>query len=287
MAPDQYTDHRNDMSTTPTRPVARPDVNIVVCTDEYGCGRWYYQGRNADAVLDGLRDAAAGANDGRVQVTTAGCIMGCTYGPRFDVARRWSGEKALYGSICGEATVTRRGCVNFVPIPDDLSQVVEDHLPESAPPLARLHTPTQPVDVGLLRQVLTDCSAGMDEIPIGLGEAVVMVHNAAATVSIPATLDDLQFVDGSGSPDPDGGIAVLTTDGDGRVALQLSRIRRLEFMHRTLGNGMPSYAVWMGDDQLETAYRIYLRRSDNAAANPLRHELFMALIDKYGSTVTF
>ena len=274
------------MNATSTGPATRPDVNIVVCTDEYGCARWYHRGRNADAILSQLNDAVDADGADRVQITTSGCILGCTYGPRFDVARRWSGEKALYGSICGEATVTRRGRVSFAAIPDDLRQVIEDHLPESAAPLAGLQAAAPP-HIELLRSVLLDCSAGMDDIAIGLGEAVVMVHNAAATVSIPATLDDLRLVDGSGNPDPDGGIAVLTTDGDGRVALQLSRVRRLEFIHRTLGNGMPSYAIWMGDDQLETVYRIYLRRSEKAANNPLRHQLFMALIEKYGSTVTF
>ena len=275
------------MSASDTRPAARPDVNIVVCTDESGCGRWYHRGRNADAILSQLNDAVGDDTADRVQVTTAGCILGCTYGPRFDVARRWSGEKALYGSISGEATVTRRGRVNFVPIPDDLGQVIEDHLPERAAPLATLQAHELSTDVGLIRGVLRDCSAGTGGVPIGLGEAVVMVHNAAATVSIPATLDDLEFVDGSGNPDPNGGIAVLTTDGDGRVALQLSRVRRMEFIHRMLGNGMPSYAIWMGDDQLETVYRIYLRRSENAANDPMRHDLFLALMDKYGSTVTF
>lgn len=275
------------MSETANRPAPRPDVNIVVCTDEYGCGRWFHRGKNSDAILSQLNDAVGADVAGKVQVTTAGCILGCTYGPRFDVVRRWSGEKALYGSISGEATVTRRGSVNFVPIPDNLAQVIEDHLPESAAPLAGLAAPDQPPDVDLLRRVLLDCSAGMGDVPVGLAEAVVMVHNTAATVSIPATLDALQFVDGSGIPSPEGGIAVLTTDGDGRVALQLSRVRRLEFIHRTLGNGMPSYAIWMGDEQLETVYRIYLRRSENVANSPLRHDLFMALIDKYGSTVTF
>ena len=270
---------------TPT--AARPDVNIVVCADEYGCARWYHQGRNAGTILSELRDAIGDDAAERVQVTTAGCILGCTYGPRFDVARRWSGEKALYGSIAGEATVTRRGQVRFAPIPADLSQVIADHLPESAVPTGSLDTPTPPADIDLMRRVLLDCSVGAAGIPIGLGEALVMVHNQAATVSIPATLDDLQFVDGSGVPDENGGIAALTTDGDGRVALQLSRVRRLEFIHRVLGNGMPSYAIWLGDDRLETVYRIYLRRSENAAANPLRHQLFLALIDKYGSTVTF
>ena len=275
------------MSSTDTRPGPRPDVNIVVCTDEYGCGRWYHRGRNADAILHQLR-AAVNADDlSKVQITTAGCIMGCTYGPRFDVVRRRSGQKTLYGSICGEATVTRRGRVNFAPIPHDVAQVIADHLPASAVPLARLHSPAQPPDIDRLRNLLSDCRNGMGDATIGLGEAVVMVHNDAATVSIPATLDNLQFVDGSGNPDANGGIAVLTTDGDGRVALQLSRIRRLELIHRVLGNGMPSYAIWMGDDNLETVYRIYLRRSENAAANPLRHQLFLALMDKYGSTVTF
>ena len=66
----------------------RPEVNIVVCTDEYGCARWYHQGRNATAVLAELREVVAGLDHSRVQVTPAGCILGCTYGPRFDVARR-------------------------------------------------------------------------------------------------------------------------------------------------------------------------------------------------------
>ena len=274
------------MNAIGTRHAARPDVNIVVCADEYGCGRWHHRGRNADAVLNEL-SAAAEDSAGRVQVTSAGCILGCTYGPRFDVIRRWSGEKALYGSITGEATVTRRGRVSFAPIPSDLGQVITDNLPESAAPLESLNQPEHPVDIDLLRRVLRECSSGMGDIPIGLGEAVVMVHNDVATMSIPATLDDMEFVDGSGRPRDDGGIAALTTDGDGRVALQLSRVRRVEFIHRILGNGMPSYAIWMGNDNLETIYRIYLRRSENPAANPLRHRLFMAMIDKYGSKVTF
>ncbi len=263
----------------------RPDVNIVVCADAYGCGHWYHQGRNAADVLRELRDAIAERDDGRVQVTTAGCILGCTYGPRFDVARRWSGEKALYGSISGPATVTRRGRVQFVGIPRDLGQVVTDNLPESATPLAELRADAPAPDIAWLRRILLDCSRGIGS-GVGLNEAVVMVHNPAATVSIPATLADLEFVDGNGRPDDHGDIAALTTDGDGRVALQLSRVRQLEFLYRTLGNGMPSYAIWLRDDNLETVYRIYLRRSENAASNPLRHQLFMGLIDKYGARVT-
>ena len=112
-----------------------------------------------------------------------------------------------------------------------------------------------------------------------------MVHNTAATMSIPSTLSNLELVDGNGQVDERGNIAVLATDGDGRVALQLSRIRQLEFLHRTLGNGTPSYAIWLRDGDLETVYRIYLRRSEHEDTNPLRHTLFMALVEKYGSVV--
>ena len=274
------------MSASDPQRSARPEVNVVVCTDEYGCGRWYHRGRNAEAVLDGICSAAAHLGGDRVQVTTAGCILGCTYGPRFDVVRRWSGEKALYGSIKGEATVTRRGRVRFAAIPDDLDQVLSDHLPETAASIHHLGGSNSPADVDMLRRILSDCSRGMADAPVGLAEAVIMVHNPAATVSIPATLDNLQFVDGSGKADLTGEIALLTTDGDGQAALQLSRIRQVEFLYRQLRNGMPSYSIWLRDDDLATVYRIYLRRSENPANNPLRHRLFMDLIERYGEKVT-
>ena len=273
------------MTISNGRQKARPDLRIIVCTDEYGCGRWYHRGRAADEVLRQLREAANPLGDSRAQVTTAGCILGCTFGPRFDVVRRWSGEKVLYGSISGTATITRRGRVNFAPIPADLGQVVADNLPESAPLLTELNAVRPTADIDLLRRILLDCSRGVGDAGVGLGEAVVMAHNPAATVSIPATLANLQLLDGNGRPDDGGDIAVLVTDGDGRVALQLSRIRQLEFMHRTLGNGMPSYAIWLRDGDLETVYRIYLRRSENEDSNPLRHAMFMALVEKYGSVV--
>ena len=274
------------MSSSDPQRSARPEVNVVVCTDEYGCGRWYHRGRNSEAVLNEFRRAAERLDGDEVQVTTAGCILGCTYGPRFDVARRWSGEKALYGSIQGEATVTRRGRVRFAAIPDDLEQVLSDHRSETAVPIHSLGGSNPPADIDLLRRILTECSQGMSDASVGLEEAVIMVHNPAATVSIPATLANLQFVDGSGTAHPAGDIALLTTDGDGQVALQLSRIRQVEFLYRNLRNGMPSYSIWLRDDDLATVYRIYLRRSENPANNPRRHRLFMDLTEKYGDKAT-
>ena len=112
----------------------------------------------------------------------------------------------------------------------------------------------------------------------------VMVHNQASTVSMPATLDDLQFVDGNGQPDEHGDVAVLATSGDGRVALQLSRVRQLEFMHRILGDSISGYSIWLRDDQLETVFRIYFWRYEKTDANDSFHQLFMDLMTKYGTT---
>ena len=273
------------MAITNSRQQVRPDVRIIVCTDEYGCRRWYHRGRAADDVLKELHDAVDPLDDSRVQVTTAGCILGCTFGPRLDVVRRWSGEKVLYGSISGAATVTRRGRVNFAAIPDDLEQMVADNLPETAIPTEVINAGSRSTNLNLLRQILLDCSRGINGGGMGLNEAVVIVHNEAASVSIPSTLSNLEMVDGNGQVAESGDIAVLVTDGDGRVALQLSRIRQLEFLRRTFENGMPSYAIWLRDGDLETVYRIYLRRSDDEDSNPLRHALFMALVEKYGSVV--
>ena len=264
---------------------ARPEVNIVVCTDEYGCARWYHQGRNAAGVLDELCEVVAGLDRGRVQVTSAGCILGCTYGPRFDVARRWSGEKVLYGSISGQATITRRGRVQFSAIPGDLHQVVSDNLPESAATLPDLTASHSRANLDLLRRILLDCSSGIGKNRTGWDQVTVMVHNQSATVSIPATLAGLEFVDGNGQPDERGDIAVLATDGDGYVALQLSRVRHLEFMHRTMGDSISGYSIWLRDDQLETVFRIYLWRYGKLEANDPVHQMFVGLMEKYGATV--
>ena len=274
------------MPASASQQSSRPEVHVVVCTDEYGCGRWFHRNRNAEAILSELRKAADDLQDHRVQVSAAGCILGCTYGPRFDVARRWSGEKVLYGSISGEAAVTRRGRVRFAAIPDDIGRVLADNLPETASGVAELGGPERDAAIARLRRLLLDCSRGVNGAPVGLAEAVVMVHNPAATVSVPATLENLRLVDGNGNDAENGDIALLATDGDGQCALQLSRIRQVEFLHRTLGNGMPSYAIWFRGDDLATVYRIYLRRSENPAHNPPRHRLFMDLIEKYGAKVT-
>jgi predicted metal-binding protein len=109
--------------------MARPDLNIIVCVDPRSCLSHYSRGRHGQALLQELRQVVEqdGLKD-QVQVTPCRCIFGCTYGPRMDVARRWSGEKLLYGTSQGQVTISRRGRVDMHQIPADLRRLLRDNL---------------------------------------------------------------------------------------------------------------------------------------------------------------
>ena len=109
-----------------------PELNIVVCTDPRKCLWAESYGRNGEDLLAELRRTVQEEGlEEAVQVTPCRCIFGCTYGPRIDLARRWSGEKILYGIGTGEVTITRRGRVSLREIPHDLSEVVRGNLPQA------------------------------------------------------------------------------------------------------------------------------------------------------------
>ncbi len=125
-----YTVHTTEVTVE----VKRPELNIVVCTDDSQCAILSSEGRNPYVVLDGLRKAvrAQGLED-TVQVTHCRCIFGCTYGPRIDVSRRWSGEKVLYGTVEGEVTISVRGRVKMRRIPSELLDILTDNLSDEVP----------------------------------------------------------------------------------------------------------------------------------------------------------
>lgn len=109
-----------------------PDLRIIVCVDLRRCLKQESHGRNGAALLQGLRAAVEEYSlEDRVQVTPCRCIFGCTYGPRIDVARRWSGEKVLYGTTEGEVTISVRGRVKISEIPVELSELVLNNLSPS------------------------------------------------------------------------------------------------------------------------------------------------------------
>ena len=115
-------------------------VNFIVCIDPRRCLHLEVDGRNGRDLLAGLQASVDRQGLAEVaQITPCNCIFGCTFGPRIDVARRWSGEKQLFGSLNGSAAITRRGVVEFSRIPPDLDEFVRSNLPAGGnhPPLER------------------------------------------------------------------------------------------------------------------------------------------------------
>ncbi len=75
------------------------ELNVIVCVDPRRCLSQRYNGLNGADLLGDLQTLVSEQGlDDQVQVTPCRCIFGCTYGPRVDVIRRWSGETRLYGS---------------------------------------------------------------------------------------------------------------------------------------------------------------------------------------------
>lgn len=110
--------------------MARRDLNIIVCVDPRSCLSHYSRGRDGRDLLQELGKIVQQESlEERVQVTPCRCIFGCTYGPRIDVARRWSGEKLLYGASQGRLAISRRGQVDMQKIPADLAEMLRDNLP--------------------------------------------------------------------------------------------------------------------------------------------------------------
>ena len=123
-----------------------------------------------------------------------------------------------------------------------------------------------------LQSILEACRDGSDGI--GFNEVVVMLESTAASAEVYMDFDDLRFT-------PDGRIVTLMVPGGTHMHLDMSKIREAEFIHTTNDQGLPSYQLWMRDGDGNPAMRVYLRKSDNDATNPPRHEFFMALLDKY------
>ncbi len=127
--------------------------------------------------------------------------------------------------------------------------------------------------VGLtLREILEECRDGNNGG--AFNEVVVMLESTAASAEVYMDFDDLRFT-------PDGRVVTLMVPGGTHMHLDMSKIREAEFVQTTNDRGLPSYQLWMRDADGNPAMRIYLRKSDNDSSNPLRHEFFMALLEKY------
>ncbi len=132
------------------------------------------------------------------------------------------------------------------------------------------------LNVSTLQNILEECRDGVDGV--GFNEVVVMLESTAASAEVYMDFDDLRFT-------PDGRIVTLMVPGGTHMHLDMSKIREAEFVHTTNDQGLPSYQLWMRDGDGNPAMRIYLRKSDEDATNPPRHEFFMGLLGKYPSKI--
>ena len=129
----------------------------------------------------------------------------------------------------------------------------------------------------MLRQILEECQQGFHEV--GFNEVVLMLSNTAATSEVYMMLDDLRFSE-------DGNIVTFMAQESTHLHMYLDKVEEIRLIHRMNDEGLPSYSVWFMDENLDPVLRIYLRKSEDDETNQPRHDLFMALLDKYGTTLS-
>ena len=128
----------------------------------------------------------------------------------------------------------------------------------------------------MLRQILDECQQGFNQV--GFNEVVLMLSNTAATSEVYMLLDDLRFSE-------PGDIVTFMAEGGTHLHLYLDRVQEVRFLHRMNDDGLPSYSVWFMDENRDPVLRIYLRKSEDEETNQPRHDLFMALLEKYGTNL--
>ena len=128
----------------------------------------------------------------------------------------------------------------------------------------------------MLRQILDECQQGFNQV--GFNEVVLMLSNTAATSEVYMLLDDLRFSE-------PGDIVTFMAEGGTHLHLYLDRVQEVRFLHRMNDDGLPSYSVWFMDENRDPVLRIYLRKSEDDETNQPRHDLFMALLEKYGTNL--
>ena len=123
----------------------------------------------------------------------------------------------------------------------------------------------------MLRQILEDCQPG-------LAEVVLMLSNPSSSAEVYTNFDDLRFT-------PDGKIVTFMADGGTHLHLKMDQVKEAQFIFTMNQQGQPSYGLCLMDQERQPVFRVYLRKSDKAETNQPRHDLFMAMREKYGEIV--
>ncbi len=123
----------------------------------------------------------------------------------------------------------------------------------------------------MLRQILEDCQPGFAEV-------VLMLGNSATTAEVYTMFDDLRFT-------PDGKIVTFLAEGGTHLHLKMDLVQEARFVFTINQQGHPSYSLWLMDEEQRPLLRTYLRKSEVEETNQPRHDLFMALRERYGEIV--
>ena len=123
----------------------------------------------------------------------------------------------------------------------------------------------------MLRQILDDCQPGFAEV-------VLMLANSVTTAEVYTMFDDLRFTE-------DGKTVTFLADGGTHLHLKLAQVTEARFIYTINQQSLPSYSLWLMDDEQQPVLRVYMRKSDKVETNQTRHDLFMSLREKYGEVV--
>ena len=130
----------------------------------------------------------------------------------------------------------------------------------------------------MIREILEECQKGTQDI--GFNEVVLMLSNTVSTAEVYMNLDDVRFTD-------EGDVVTFMAEGGTHLHMNLEPVKEIRFDYTERNErGEPSYSVWFLEENQEPVLRIYLRKSENEATNPARHELFMGLRQKYGESLS-
>ena len=106
-----------------------------------------------------------------------------------------------------------------------------------------------------------------------------MLSNSVTTAEVYTMFEDLRFTD-------DGKTVTFLAHGGTHLHLELDQVHQARFIFTMNQQGLPSYALWLFDGEQQPVLRVYLRKSDQAETNQPRHDLFMAMREKYGEIVS-
>ena len=123
----------------------------------------------------------------------------------------------------------------------------------------------------MLKQVLEDCQKGFAEV-------VIMVSNTATSAEVYTMFDDLRYTD-------DGETVTFMAEGGTHLHMYMDRVKKARFVQRTNDQGLPSYSLWLLNQEDEPLMRVYLRKSEQEETNQPRHDHFMGLMEKYGESI--